>query len=241
MKRTIYLIILIIFFIFFNTVKISTNSKRKDPSAARFSSPNKNTSVIVIDPGHGGIDGGASLNGLVEKDINLDISLKIRDYLEQEGFSVIMTRQLDVSLEGLSNTRGSRYIRDLTARVDKINNSSARMFLSIHVNCYLKNPKVDGSIVFYDKSFKENKILAYCIQRALNNMAIGGKRRTAHDPKIGDYFILRNSRIPGAIVETAFISNRTEWNLLKQDKFRDDIAKNIVKGVKQYLEEIKDN
>jgi len=222
-------------------VKPSTNGKTEDPSAARFTRLNKNTSVIVIDPGHGGIDGGATLNGLMEKDINLDISLKIRDYLEKEGFSVVMTRQLDVSLEDMSSIRGSRYIRDLTARVEKINNSSAMLFLSIHVNCYLKNPKANGSIVFYSKNFKENKTLAYCIQRALNNMVVDGKKRTTHDPQIGDYFVLRNSKIPGVIVETAFISNKTEWNLLKQDKFRDDIAKSIVKGVKQYLKEITSN
>jgi len=221
------------------STKSKANSKAKDQLAARSGSARKGKYVVVIDPGHGGIDGGTSLNGLLEKDINLDISLKIRNYLEQDGFSVIMTRQSDVSLENFSSIRGSRYIRDLTARVEKINNSGAEMFLSIHVNCHPRNPKANGSIVFYDKKFIENKILASCIQKALNDMVVDGKKRAAHNPIIGDYFILRNSRIPGVIIETAFISNKTEWNLLKQDKFRDDIAKNIVIGVKQYLKEMK--
>lgn len=68
-------------------------------------------------------------------------------------------------------------------------------------------------------------------------MTVNGEKRTIHDPQIGNYFLLKHSKIPGAIVEIAFISNRAERNLLMYDKFKDEIAKFIIRGIKQYFYE----
>lgn len=194
-----------------------------------------NNGIIVIDPGHGGIDGGTTWGGLLEKDINLDVALKLRECLEDKGYTVVMTRELDVSLESLSEVGQSRYIRDLNARVNIINSSNAQLFLSIHVNCHIKNPKAGGAIIFYNNNYTQNEILAYSIQRKLNNMVVHGKNRTTHDPRIGNYFLLKNSNIPGIIIEMAFISNESERKLLTQDEFKEQIAQSILEGVDKYF------
>lgn len=198
-----------------------------------------NSGIIVIDPGHGGIDGGTSMKDVLEKEVNLDISKKLKVYLEQKGYKVIMTREEDISLEKLSSRGGSRHQRDLNARTDIINNSNAQLFLSIHGNFHSKNPNADGSIVFYYNKFVQNKSLAYCIQTALNNVPVDGKKRTIRDPQTGSYFLLKYSKIPGVIVETAFLTNSTELKLLMKDSFRDDIAKAIAEAVVKYLNDSK--
>lgn len=193
--------------------------------------------IIVIDPGHGGVDGGTNRDGIVEKEINLEIAQKLKAFLEQKGYTVVLTREEDVSLDTTDSTGGSRHQRDLNARVNVINNSNAQLFLSIHVNCNLNKPSTDGSIVFYGDKFEQNKTLAYCIQRALNGMMVNGKKRTIHDPQQGNYFLLTHSQIPGAIVETAFISNAVERQLLTTDEFREQLARAIAEGVEWYLNE----
>jgi len=204
-----------------------------EPSTDTFVDPE--SGIIVIDPGHGGIDGGTNKDGILEKDINLSIAKKLKDILEKAGYKVIMTREEDISLEQLSDKGGSRHQRDLNARVDIINNSNAQLFVSIHVNCNMKRPATDGSIVFYSDKYEQNKILAYNIQRALNDMIINGKKRTIHDPQQGKYFILNNAQIPGVIVETAFISNPVERQLLLKEEFQRQIAEKIAQGIIDYL------
>ncbi len=195
--------------------------------------------IIVIDPGHGGIDGGTSREGVLEKNINLDISNKLKLHLEQLGYKVVMTRQEDISMEKLGGKGSSRHQRDLDSRVNIINNSNAQLFLSIHGNCHSRNHNADGSLIIYNNKFRQSKSLAYALQRSLNNMTVNGKKRTPHDPKTGNYYLLEHSNIPGAIVETAFFTNSAEFKLLLDDSFRDDIAGAIAGAVLKYLEEQK--
>ncbi len=193
--------------------------------------------IIVIDPGHGGIDGGTSKDGVLEKEINLDIAKKLKSILIKQGYKIIMTREEDVSLESLDSSRKSRHMRDLTARANIINNSNSQLFLSIHVNSNLKKPATNGAIVFFNKKYDQNKTLALCIQNQLNNMIVDGKKRSTHDPVQAKYYVLDYSNIPGVIVETGFISNEEERQELVKDSFRQELAKSISKGVEQYLSE----
>lgn len=193
--------------------------------------------VIVIDPGHGGIDGGTSRDGVLEKEINLDIAKKLKSILIKQGYKIIMTREEDVSLESLDSSRKSRHMRDLTARANIINNSNSQLFLSIHVNSNFKKPATNGAIVFFNKKYEQNKTLALCIQNQLNNLVVDGKKRSTHDPVQAKYYVLDYSNIPGVIVETGFISNEEERQELVKDSFRQELAKSISKGVEQYLNE----
>lgn len=229
-KKIIYyfLILALLLLAVFGFLKIHVGRDKNT-----FIDPDNN--IIVIDPGHGGIDGGAYQDSVLEKEINLDISKRLKYYLELKGYTVILTREEDISLDKLSNKGGSRHQRDLNARVDIINNSNAQLFISIHVNCNLRKPQTDGSIVFFNDKYPQNEMLAYSIQRALNDMSYENKKRTLHEPQKGDYFLLEHSKIPGVIVETAFLSNIMERELLKHPKFRDEIAKEIDIGVEEYF------
>ena len=186
---------------------------------------------IVVDPGHGGNDSGAALYGVTEKEVVLDIAKKLQGYLSGEGYKVALTRDKDVSLSGLSNVGDTLEKRDLHARVDIIDNSGAKFFISIHVNCDLQYTKGNGSIVYYDSKGSASKDLAYSIQNALNNITINNKRRMIHNPQSSNFYIINNTKIPGVLIETAFMSNKQERELLKTEGFRDEIAKAIVNGL----------
>ena len=191
--------------------------------------------IILIDPGHGGIDGGTNKDGILEKEINLSIALKMRTILEKNGYTVLMTREDDISLEDLDYTEQSRHRRDLKARANMINSSNAQLFVSIHVNCNLKKPTTNGSIVFFGDRFPENEMIAMTIQRKLNLITLDSGNRMIHDPREAGFYILDNAKIPGVIVETAFISNSVESKLLTEDDFRERLASAICNGIIDYL------
>lgn len=204
-------------------------------SASAFVDPQNG--IIVIDPGHGGIDGGANIDGYLEKDTNLAIAKKLKTLLEIRGLQVIMTRSEDVSLDSLNQSSRSRHQRDLNARVNIINNSNAQLFVSIHVNSNFNRPSTDGSIVLYGKKYPQSKTLAECIQKELNNITVDGEKRTEHGTVQADFFILTQGNMPGVIVETGFISNDRERQLLWDEPFRDRIAEEIAEGIDRYLYE----
>lgn len=194
--------------------------------------------VIVIDAGHGGIDGGASTDQLMEKDVNLAVALMLRTFLIEKGFRVIMTREEDVSLDSLDHSSQSRHRRDLSARTSIINGSHAELFVSVHADSNARRPSADGSIVLYAEQLPHNQYLALCIQRALNGITVNGEKRTVHDPRVGDFYLLNHAQIPGVIVETAFLSNAAEHELLKQDAFREQLARAICLGIEQYFSQM---
>jgi N-acetylmuramoyl-L-alanine amidase len=190
--------------------------------------------VIVIDPGHGGVDGGANREGVLEKDINLSIAKKLCEKLKVNNFHVIMTREEDVSLDGQNTSSKSRHKRDLNARMDIINGSGAVLFICVHVNC-IGDSRASGSFVFYNEKQENSKALAACIQKALNEVKASGAERKAHEPVAADYYLLRGAKIPGVLVETAFISNETERKLLADEDFKQSLADAIAQGAGDYL------
>lgn len=196
--------------------------------------------IIVIDPGHGGIDGGTNIGNILEKDINLSISLKLKDLLSKKGATVIMTRDIDVSLDDHIIGNGSRHREDLEARVKIIDESKADIFISIHVN-HIKNVKKIGPIVFYDTNNQAQKYLAEHMQDYLNNILTYKKMGITlkHVATAADYYILRNSIIPGVIVEMGFISNETDRKLLLEEDHQNEIVEQITKGVIKYFNDMR--
>ncbi|KNY25787.1 N-acetylmuramoyl-L-alanine amidase family protein [Pseudobacteroides cellulosolvens] len=193
------------------------------------------TKKIVIDPGHGGIDSGCTIKNIYEKNINLDISMKVKSYLEQNGFNVVLTRNGDESLYKYCKTGDTIEKRDLNARVNKINESNASIFVSIHADSYYDHT-INGSIVyFFSEQCLQSKALAKSIQRSLNGLTADGKKRMSHNSRAEDYYILRNTSIPGVLVETGFLTNPRERSLLATDEFRQKIANSIASGITQYM------
>lgn len=188
---------------------------------------------IVIDPGHGGVDEGTSKGSIVESEVTLSISKKLQAYLDDYGYDAVLTRSKNIALDSLSKRGETRQERDLSARTDIINKSGAKFFVSIHVNSLPESTSTSGSVVFYNDKYPKSKELAENIQKALNAVTASSLKRQAHDSQKADYYILRNSNVPGVLVETAFITNKKERALLMTDSFRDKLAKAILEGIEK--------
>lgn len=188
--------------------------------------------VIVIDPGHGGVDGGAiSRSGTMEKDITLAISFKLRDYLQQAGALVVMTREGDHDLASESTERiRSRKVEDLRRRVELINESDADVFVSIHLNS-IPSPRWKGAQTFYNRAIEGNEFLAKHIQAEIRRNLENTNREAK---PINSVYILQKANIPGALVEVGFLSNPTEAELLASEKYQESVAASIYEGLLRY-------
>lgn len=180
---------------------------------------------------YGGIDKGTSNGNIVESEVNLNIAKKLKNYLDQKGYNIVLTRNKDIALDSLSSISGTRQQRDLNARTNIINKSNAKMFISVHVNSCPESPSTSGSIVFYNEKLPESKIIAQNIQKALNGITIPNFKRETTGCAEENFYLLRNSNIPGVLVETAFVTNTKELSLLSNEAFKDKIAQAIASGI----------
>jgi N-acetylmuramoyl-L-alanine amidase len=190
--------------------------------------------IIYIDPGHGGPDGGAGDKDALEKDIALKVSLMIRDYLQEQGALVLMTREEDKDLAD-EDTKGysRRKVEDLHKRLNLINESEADLFLSIHLNS-IPSPKWSGAQTFYNPKFEENKALAKAIQGEITR----NLENTSREAKgLQSVYILKHSKKAGALVEIGFLSNPEERKRLLEEEYQEKVAASIYQGVLNYLTE----
>jgi N-acetylmuramoyl-L-alanine amidase len=187
--------------------------------------------IILIDPGHGGPDGGAGDNNALEKDIALSVSLMVRDYLQEQGALVIMTREKDQDLADAA-TRGysRRKVEDLKKRLKMINESQADFFVSIHLNA-IPSSRWSGAQTFYGSKYKENKKAATFIQAELRRNLENTDRKAK---VLNQVYLLKYSKKPGALVEIGFLSNPGERANLKDRKYQEKVAASIYKGILRY-------
>ena len=193
--------------------------------------------IIVLDAGHGGFDAGASANGVVEKDINLEVALCLKEYLEQGGAVVVLTRNEDVSTGDGEKRGASAKKSDLLARKELVDHSEADIFVSIHMNKFPQE-KHWGAQVFYSDQQKEAKMLGDEIQQGLKDILQDGNTRVAK--KIdGGVFLLKNTTIPSVIVECGFLSNPQEAHLLQTKEYQQKVAWGIYVGIVRYFNQLK--
>ena len=183
--------------------------------------------IIYLDPGHGGVDGGATYKDIVEKDINLEICYELMSELENKGATVYMTRygDYDLSVNGASLRKRS----DLANRVKIINESNADMYLSIHLNS-LESSKWNGVQIFYDNINENNKSLAQTIQDEFDS--------TRKISTISNKYMYSRVKVPGVLVELGFLSNSSDRTILLNEEKRAILIKNIVDGVVNYYNEL---
>ncbi len=183
---------------------------------------------IVIDAGHGGWDPGkVRTDGVEEKKINLDISLKLQQYLEQGGANVFTTRIDDSALS-------KKKIEDLKQRKIIANGDDIDVFISIHQNSFPKK-SANGAQVFYFKNSEKGKVLAECIQNKIKELADENNTRV---PKPnGEYYILKNTKAASVIVECGFLSNDEENAKLNSEEYQQKIAWAIYNGVLDFCKE----
>lgn len=188
--------------------------------------------IFVIDPGHGGPDGGAEgEDGTKEKYITLKIANYLRDYLNEAGALVIMTRETDKDLADI-NTKGlsKRKLEDLQNRVQLANESMADFYISIHLNS-IPSTKWRGAQTFYYPVNIENKEMAESIQKQL----ILNLNNTDRTPlSRNDILVLKYVEMPSVMVEVGFLSNPEELALLKDEEYQKKVAFAIYQGMLDY-------
>jgi N-acetylmuramoyl-L-alanine amidase len=183
--------------------------------------------VIYIDPGHGGRDPGTSYGGLLEKDLNLSISFKLRDELMSKGALVYMTRESDIDFSSRWDIKKKR--GDLYRRILMMEKASPNIYLSIHINWY-DNPIWRGAGVYYHKINKKNETLAQVIQAGFKE-DLNSKRSI----KQTDLYLYSNTKINGVLLECGYLSNPNERYLLQQDSYQKEITKSITKSIIKYF------
>lgn len=191
----------------------------------------KSRYTVVIDPGHGGNDPGKiGINNVKEKDINLAISLKLKEILEQNDCKVLLTREKDQGLYQESDT--NKKTADLHARCQMINESGADLTVSIHQNSFTSESS-KGAQVFYQAASSEGKELADILQKQLISGLDPENHRTAKANS--DYYMLKNTTGTMVIAECGFLSNSQEAELLTQEAYQRRVAWAVALGILQYL------
>ncbi|WP_040327559.1 N-acetylmuramoyl-L-alanine amidase CwlD [Clostridium ihumii] len=194
-----------------------------------------NTKIILIDPGHGGIDGGASAaDGTVEKNINLNIALELAKLLKENGFKVFLTRDEDRGLYSDSGSVKEKKIQDLNERCKLKKDTNCDLFISIHLNKF-SDASCKGAQVWYSKN-SESEEIANIIQ---SNLVADLDSSNHRKPKFAKdmYKVLRtNDDMPGVIVECGFLSNNQDLSNLKNESYQKKVADSLNKSIKNYFE-----
>ncbi|WP_127497525.1 N-acetylmuramoyl-L-alanine amidase CwlD [Paenibacillus glycanilyticus] len=191
--------------------------------------------TIAIDAGHGGVDGGAvSKEGVVEKDLNLAIALYLRDYLQQAGAIVLLTREGDYDLAG-QDTKGysKRKTEDLLQRVANIKESKPSLVVSVHMNS-IPSAKWSGAQTFFNPAnHPDNQVLATFIQNEIRRNLENTSRVAVMD-KNNVYLLKALDDIPTALVEVGFLSNPGEAARLADSNYQRQVAASIYQGILRY-------
>lgn len=193
---------------------------------------------IVIDPGHGGLDGGASSGDVVERDITLKIAHDLAKQLESKGAVVVMTREKegDAIAEHAPEDKfpsiRARKLADLKLRETITVNENPDVFISVHVNA-VPQEKWRGAQVFYHKGgHPDGEFLAKSIQTSFQENLKNTDREAL---AISGVYLLKKSPVPSVLVETGFISNDEERKLLTSPKYQEKVASSIVEGIRSFL------
>lgn len=180
--------------------------------------------VIVLDPGHGGSNPGATGNGLREADLNLAVAQQLAARLRAAGARVVMTRDSDSTVA----QPGSSLSEELAARVDMAKREHADIFVSIHTNDN-SNPDINGTMTFYGQG--KSPLLAQKIQTALITATGAVDKGVA----AADFYVVRSTPMPAALVEMGFISSPQEAARLGDSAYRAKIAQGIFNGIAAYF------
>lgn len=188
-----------------------------------------NRTCVIIDAGHGGIDGGAiSCTGISESNINLEIALRLNDLMHLLGIRTYMIRTEDISVYTEGKSIASKKISDLKERVRIINTTPNAVFVSIHQN-YFEDARYCGAQVFYGK----DDVLAKQLQEAfVHTLNIGSNRKAK---KANGVYLMQKVNRPGALIECGFLSNHAEESMLRDPIYQKKICTVISATVSCYI------
>jgi N-acetylmuramoyl-L-alanine amidase len=214
------LVVIYLFIIFFGLASTIRNEV-----VPAFSMP-LSKKIVLIDPGHGGWDPGTvSKQNDLEKDINLQISLKLQQFLEQGGAFVLTTRTED---EALSKNKSG----DMQQRKTIANTTKADILVSIHQNSH-PSSKAQGAQVYYFNNSDKSQLLADSVQAQLVSFVDPTNKRLSESS--ASYYVLKQTTLPAVLVECGFMSNYAELKKLQDDEYQSKIAWAIYMGIIDYF------
>ena len=229
--KTLYRILLLTLILYLIIVLISSfsNVAVHTSAQAKAESP-----LIIIDAGHGGEDGGAQADGVLEKDINLQIADKLADMLRLSGCRVEEIRNTDISVyDENADTLRKKKVSDLKNRVEIFNSNKNNTVVSIHQNKF-ENSAYNGTQIFYSVHDPKSAVLAEAIRKSVTSLLQNDNTRELK-PAGSDIYILDKAQVGAVIVECGFLSNPEERAKLTDNKYQSEMAYSIAMGVLEYL------
>ena len=201
-----------------NVVPVQKDLLEESNTSASLSAMKQEKIDIVLDAGHGGAQPGCVSGEMMEKDITLSVTMRLKDQLEKEGMSVLLTRDSDEDVE-------------LSDRAAMANESGARCFVSIHCNWYEEDPTVSGLDCYYYQD-EEGMLLAESILYSASNHSI-----VTRESKEENFEVLRDTTMPAVLIELGFMSNPEELENLLSEEYQETLASAIAEGILSTIEE----
>lgn len=224
---------IIFYLLIFSLFLIGTFAGNYAVTAISEVTPLPNRWCIVIDAGHGGVDGGAtSCTGILESAINLDISMRLNDLFHLLGYETLMIRNSDISVYTEGESIAAKKMSDLKQRVKLVNETEKALLISIHQN-HFSDSRYYGAQVFYAKG-TESETLAKKLQSSLvTSLNPGSKRMTK---KANGVYIMEHILCPGVLIECGFLSNPTEEAKLRDKEYQKLLCCVIAATITQYID-----
>jgi N-acetylmuramoyl-L-alanine amidase len=195
------------------------------------SEPVQNRTVIIIDAGHGGIDGGAtSCTGIPESHINLQISLRLNNLVQLLGFETKMIRKTDTSVYTEGNTIAAQKVSDLKQRVKLVNETRNAVLVSVHQNTFLDS-RYSGAQVFYANDDTSRELAKVMQADLISNLNPGSKRQCKSSDGI---YLMQNIQRPGVLIECGFLSNPEEEANLLTAEYQKQIASVVATCINRF-------
>ena len=186
--------------------------------------------TIVLDAGHGGIDGGVKgISGSVEADINLEMAFSLKKSFESAGFKVVMTRNSQAGLYGVYTSGFKK--RDMSKRREIIEKAKPHLVISVHMNSFPADKSRRGAQVFYKIGSDESKNLSSVIQNRLNKMEESTRECINLS---GDFYMLNCTDYTSVLIECGFLSNAEDERLLSTENYRDKFSQVVTMAVVEY-------
>lgn len=204
-------------------------------SAVDVSVSNPKYKTVIIDAGHGGPDGGTSAeDGTLEKNINLQIAVKLDEFLKSMGIETVMIRSEDISVhDDYAKTIREKKISDIKNRLSVIENTDSAVFVSIHQN-HFSQSKYSGLQVFYSKNNQESRSLAdFVRQSVITSLQPENSREIKESGS--DIYLLYHATVPAVMVECGFLSNYEEAQKLKDEEYQRKLAFLIALGITDFI------
>ena len=190
--------------------------------------------TIVLDAGHGGEDGGCEGNGLIEKDLNLDITMRVASLLRGQGVNVVLTREVDELLyDKSSDYDGKKKYQDVRRRLEIAQNQENPVLVSIHMN-YFAQTQYSGLQVWYSKFDTRSRLLANLIQNNVKTVLQPNNNRKTKEAT-SSIFLLDNATFPAILIECGFLSNPNEARALSDENYRQKLAEIIFNSIMTYI------